>query len=149
VAIAFDNGNAIVCLNHRQVIPSPRLVEFVRYYDHSDVIADGTASYPFAVSVLPVLAFYLGAPRNAYEHDTARSRRLPPVIALGLCDHRVADLLDRGRQVLVGGAIASDRPAQQRQDVGVVQPVEEEPGSLRTEDLEDHLEHGDTIGACP
>lgn len=99
MAIAFDNGNAIVCLNHRQVIPSPRLVEFVRYYDHSDVIADGTASYPFAVSVLPVLAFYLGAPRNAYEHDTARSRRLPPVIALGLCDHRVADLLDRGRQV--------------------------------------------------
>lgn len=99
VAIAVDTGSAITCLDYRQGAPSPRLREFVRYYDCSDVVADGTAAYPFAVSLFPVLAFYLGDPCNAYEHDAARTRNLPPVIALGLCDHRVADLLDCGHHV--------------------------------------------------
>jgi AraC-like DNA-binding protein len=97
VAIAVEKGNAITCLDYRQVAPSPRLAEFVRYYDYSDVVADGTSSYPFAVSLFPLLAFYLGAPCTAYEHDAAVTRQLPPAIALGLCDHRVADLLDRGQ----------------------------------------------------
>jgi AraC-like DNA-binding protein len=97
VAIAVEKGSAINCLDYRQVAPSPRLAEFVRYYDYSDVVADGTSSYPFAVSLFPLLAFYLGAPCTAYEHDAARTRELPPAIALGLCDHRVADLFDRGQ----------------------------------------------------
>jgi AraC-like DNA-binding protein len=97
VAIAVGKDNAIICLDYRQVTPSPRLAEFVRYYDCSDVVADGTSSYPFAVSLFPLLAFYLGAPCTAFEHDAAQTRKLPPAIALGLCDHRVADLLDRGQ----------------------------------------------------
>jgi len=99
VAVAVEKSSAINCLDHRRVAPSARLAEFVRYYDFCDVVADGTSSYPFAVSLFPMLAFYLGAPCNAYEHDAAQTRRLPPVIALGLCDHRVADLLDCGRHV--------------------------------------------------
>ncbi len=99
VAIAVESGKAINCLDYRQVAPSPRLAEFVRYYDCADVVADGTAAYPFAVSLFPVLAFYLGDPCKAYEHDEARNRLLPPVIALGLCDHRVADLLDCGHHL--------------------------------------------------
>lgn len=99
MAIAVEKGNAINCLEYRQVAPSPRLAEFVRYFDCSDVVADGTAAYPFAVSLFPALAFYLGDPCNAYEHDVERSRLLPASIALGLCDHRVADLLDCGRHV--------------------------------------------------
>ncbi|MEQ1581721.1 MAG: helix-turn-helix domain-containing protein [Steroidobacteraceae bacterium] len=99
MAIAVDSGSAITCLDYRQVAPSPRLKEFVRYYDCSDVLADGTAAYPFAVSLFPIMAFYLGDPCNAYEHDAARTRHLPPVIALGLCDHRVAELLDCGHHV--------------------------------------------------
>lgn len=99
MAIAVEKGNAINCLDYRRVAPSPRLADFVRYYEYSDVVADGTSSYPFAVSLFPLLAFYLGAPCNAYEHDAARSRKLPPAIALGLCDHRVADLLDCGQHV--------------------------------------------------
>lgn len=99
MVIAVERGSAIRCLDYRQVAPSPRLAEFVRYYDSSDVVADGTAAYPFAVSLFPILAFYLGAPCKAYEHDSERSRLLPPVIALGLCDHRVADLMDCGHHL--------------------------------------------------
>jgi len=96
---AVASGSAIQCLEYRRIAPSARLSEFVRYYDYHEVDADGTAAYPFAVSLFPILAFYLGAPCRAYEHDAERSRQLPPVIALGLCDHRVADLLDCGRHV--------------------------------------------------
>lgn len=71
----------------------------MRYYDQSDVVADGTLGYPFAVSLFPMLAFCLGDPCKAYEYDAERARQLPSAIALGLCDHRVADLLDCGHHV--------------------------------------------------
>jgi len=94
VTIAVEKGNAISCLDYRQVSPSPRLAEFVRYYDYIDVRAEGAPSYPFAVSLFPALYFNLAAPARAYEYHAERTRQLPAVIALGLCDHRVADLLD-------------------------------------------------------
>ena len=45
VAIAVETGNASSGLDYRQVAPSPRLAEFVRYYDCADVVAAGAASF--------------------------------------------------------------------------------------------------------
>jgi AraC-like DNA-binding protein len=77
---------------HRRLWPSRPLREYVRSYEYVEAPAADIEASPFAVSVLPLLSFRLRSPGTAFEYAEGRARVLPPAIALGPCDHRVADV---------------------------------------------------------
>ena len=79
-----------------RISPCPALTDYVLSYDHQEVNACVESSRPFAVSLFPLLVFYLGGRRNVFEYAGRRPRVLPEAIALGPCDHRVADVVDAG-----------------------------------------------------
>jgi AraC-like DNA-binding protein len=90
-------GNGVQIFPPKSVRPSPELAEYVRAYQYWETFT-GRGAHPFAVSVLPLLTFYLGARCPAFEYVGGRTRLLPAVIALGPCDHRVADVMPIGHQ---------------------------------------------------
>lgn len=77
--------------------PSAALAEYVRFYAYQELDARVEGSRPYAVSLFPVVSFYLGDRRQVFEYSGRRLRMLPESIVLGPCDHRVADLIDAGR----------------------------------------------------
>jgi methylphosphotriester-DNA--protein-cysteine methyltransferase len=77
--------------------PSPALAEYVRRYEYFEADADHRVVQPVAVSVFPVLLFYLATRATAFEYAVRRARLVPPAIALGPCDRRVADVRYLGR----------------------------------------------------
>jgi len=90
-------GNGAQICPPKIVRPSPELAEYVHAYQYWETSTGGGA-HPFAISVFPLLTFYLGARCPAFEYVAGRTRLLPPVIALGPCDHRVADVMPIGHQ---------------------------------------------------
>ncbi len=83
-------------LVRKRIQPSRALAEYVRCHDYHEIAARSGGIRPFAVALFPSLTFYLGVRGEAFEYSTRRTRVLPRVIALGPCDHRVADLIDTG-----------------------------------------------------
>jgi AraC-like DNA-binding protein len=81
---------------HKRLWPSRPLRECLRSYEYVEAPAADIEASPFAVSVLPLLSFRLRSPGTAFEYAEGRARVLPPAIALGPCDHRVADVSYRG-----------------------------------------------------
>jgi hypothetical protein len=81
----------------QRLSPLPALAEYVRGYQYYGCFAEDSIAHPFAVSVFPLLTFYLGERCPAFEYAAGRTRLLPGVIAVGPCDHRVADLVPTGR----------------------------------------------------
>ena len=90
-------GNGAQICAPKSVPPSPELAEYVRAYQYWET-STGRGAHPYAISVLPLLTFYLGARCPAFEYVAGRTRLLPAVIALGACDHRVADVMPIGHQ---------------------------------------------------
>jgi AraC-like DNA-binding protein len=77
---------------HKRLLPSRPLREYLRSYEYVEAPAGDVEASPCAVSVLPLLSFHLRSPCTAFEYAEGRARVLPPAIALGPCDHRVADV---------------------------------------------------------
>jgi AraC-like DNA-binding protein len=77
---------------HTRLLPSRPLREYLRSYEYVEAPTADIEASPFAVSVLPLLGFQLRSPCTAFEYADGRTRVLPPAIALGPCDHRVADV---------------------------------------------------------
>jgi AraC-like DNA-binding protein len=88
----LSNANASV---YRRLRPSAALAEYVRGYYYRESRAEPTA-FPWAASVLPMLTFFLGARCRAFEYAAEQTRLLSDVIALGPCDHRVAEVTPCG-----------------------------------------------------
>ena len=86
-------------LTYRRLLPRPDLAEYVRNYEYTELQAGDGPPYPFAVSVFPAVCFFLRGRPKAFEYATGRTRVLPPAVALGPCDHRVADVHNAGRLV--------------------------------------------------
>jgi AraC-like DNA-binding protein len=84
-------------LAYRKLLPSPALTGYVRGYEYTELRGADGRPYPFAVSVFPALCFFLRERPQAFEYATQRTRVLPPAIAVGPCDHRVADVVHIGR----------------------------------------------------
>lgn len=80
-------------------MPSPALAEYVRSYEYSESLALEAAKHPFAVSVFPLLTFFLGEPVRAFEYAPRQMRTLPRAIVVGPCDHRVAEVVRVGHLV--------------------------------------------------
>ncbi len=91
-------------LTYRRLLPSPALTEYIRGYEYTELRAAGGPPYPFAVSVFPAVCFFLRDRPAAFEYATRRTRVLPPAVAVGPCDRRVADVRNLGH--LVSFAIA-------------------------------------------
>jgi hypothetical protein len=89
-------GNGAQICAPKNVRPSPELAEYVRAYQYYETFTRSVI--PYATSVLPLLTFYLGARCPAFEYVAGRTRLLTAVIALGPCDHRVADVMPNGHQ---------------------------------------------------
>jgi AraC-like DNA-binding protein len=84
-------------LTYRWLLPSPGLTTYVRGYEYTELQGADGPPYPFAVSVFPAVSFFLRGRPKVFEYATQRTRVLPRSIAVGPCDHRVADLLHAGR----------------------------------------------------
>ena len=84
-------------LPYRRLTPSPALAEYVRGYHYTEPLTTDAAAHPFAVSVFPLLGFFLREQCHAFEYSLGETRLLPRTIAVGPCDHRVADVLNVGR----------------------------------------------------
>jgi methylphosphotriester-DNA--protein-cysteine methyltransferase len=97
VATDLDRSSGRHAQAGRYLRPSPALAEYVRRYEYFEADAVERVVQPIAVSVFPVLMFYLAARPTAFEYAVRRARLLPPAIALGPCDHRVADVSYHGR----------------------------------------------------
>ncbi len=81
---------------HRRLPPSPALAQYVRCYEYTESMAADVRAYPFAVSVFPLLCFHLRERCRVFEYAPGQTRVLPRAIAVGPCDHRVADVLHVG-----------------------------------------------------
>jgi AraC-like DNA-binding protein len=86
---------------YKRLGPSPDLSEYVRSYEYWESVRGDDTPRPFAVSVLPLLTFYVGARCTAFEYPLRRARVLPPAVAIGPCDHRVADVMYIGHVMRV------------------------------------------------
>ncbi len=95
----FYEGGRRECPSQDWLRPHPALADYVRSYRYYEVAARNGEACPFAVSLFPMLVFSLGNRSRVFEYAQARTRILPDVIALGPCDHRVADVLDSGRRM--------------------------------------------------
>lgn len=84
-------------LPYRRLAPCPALAEYVRGYHYSEPFSTHAAAHPFAVSVFPLLGFFLREQCQAFEYSRGETRLLPRTIAVGPCDHRVADVLNVGQ----------------------------------------------------
>jgi AraC-like DNA-binding protein len=84
-------------LTYRRLLPSPVLAGYVRGYEYTELQDADGPPYPFAVSVFPALCFFLREQPKAFEYATQYTRVLPPAVAVGPCDRRVADVLRFGR----------------------------------------------------
>lgn len=83
-------------LSYRRLPPSPALAEYVRSYHYVEPLAGEAAAHPFAVSIFPLVGFFVREPCKAFEYSLGQTRVLPRTIAVGPCDHRVADVLNLG-----------------------------------------------------
>jgi AraC-like DNA-binding protein len=81
---------------HLSLAPSRPLREYLRSYEYAESRTANVKASPFAVSVLPLLSFQLRSPSTAFEYAQRQRRVLPPVFAVGPCDHRVADVSSTG-----------------------------------------------------
>jgi AraC-like DNA-binding protein len=73
------------------------LGEYVRGYHYTEPLPIEAAPHPFAVSVFPLLGFFVRERCLAFEYSLGQARLLPRAIAVGPCDHRVADVLNTGQ----------------------------------------------------
>jgi AraC-like DNA-binding protein len=94
--MAVDGGCGLRLATSRVLKPSAQLAQVVRHYDFWEATADAPRQRPFAVSLFPLLVFYLGHKGEAFEHDRRCRRVLPRILTVGPCDHRVADVSDIG-----------------------------------------------------
>jgi AraC-like DNA-binding protein len=94
--MAVDGGCGLRLATSKVLKPSARLAGVVHHYDYWETACDSTMQRPFAVSLLPMVAFFLGCPGEAFEYGRGRQRVLPRVLAVGPCDHRVAEVRDVG-----------------------------------------------------
>lgn len=85
-------------LVHKRIQPSLALAEYVRSYHYHNFTASPDTR-PFAVALFPSLAFSLGVRGEAFEYAKGQRRILPRAVAVGPCDHRVADLTDTGHNM--------------------------------------------------
>jgi AraC-like DNA-binding protein len=97
----LSNANASAYLSnakpsaYKRLGPSPALAEYVHGYYYRESRGE-PAAFPWAASVLPMLTFFLGARCLAFEYAADQTRLLSDVIALGPCDHRVAEVTPCG-----------------------------------------------------
>src|SRR5512139_1874682 len=82
--------------SRRKLMPSPVLTEYVRSYVYTESLALEASVHPFAVSVFPLVTFFLGDPVRAFEYAPRQTRTLPRAIVVGPCDHRVAEVASVG-----------------------------------------------------
>lgn len=81
---------------HQRFLPHPELAPFIRRYEYLDAPGQSRVIVPFAVSVLPLLGFFLKARCEAFDSGPGVSRLLPATVLLGPCDRRVAEFILEG-----------------------------------------------------
>lgn len=95
-SVRQETGGDDSCV-FRSFRPAAALSDFVQGYTYEDTEYLVGRPRPYAVSLRPIIKIHLGSAGQAFEYAAARHRLLPRVLVLGPCDHRVADLVDAGR----------------------------------------------------